>query len=83
MSNVDGKIDKKVFAEKVLKYLWDDAFKFKRPQIFAPEIDTLERLIAAFENPEQGKNPFEVFKDFSNLVSLVAAPPQNNGAANQ
>lgn len=83
VSNVDGKIDKKVFAEKVLKYLWDDAFKFKRPQIFAPEIDTLERLIAAFENPEQGKNPFEVFKDFSNLVSLVAAPPQNNGAANQ
>ena len=82
VSNVDGKIDEKVFAEKVLKYLWDDAFKFKRPQIFAPEIDTLERLIAAFEKPDSGKNRFEVFKDFSNLVSSVAAPPQNNGAAN-
>ena len=82
VSNVDGKIDEKVFAEKVLKYLWDDAFKFKRPQIFAPEIDTLERLIAAFEKPDSGKNRFEVFKDFSNLMSSVAAPPQNNGAAN-
>ena len=82
VSNVDGKIDEKVFAEKVLKYLWDDAFKFKRPQIFAPEIGTLERLIAAFEKPDSGKNRFEVFKDFSNLMSSVAAPPQNNGAAN-
>lgn len=82
VSNVDGKIDEKVFAEKVLKYLWDDAFKFKRPQIFALEIDTLERLIAAFEKPDSGKNRFEVFKDFSNLMSSVAAPPQNNGAAN-
>ena len=82
VSNVDGKIDEKVFAEKVLKYLWDDAFKFKRPQIFALEIDTLERLISAFEKPDSGKNRFEVFKDFSNLMSSVAAPPQNNGAAN-
>ena len=62
--------------------MWDDAFKFKRPQIFALEIDTLERLISAFEKPDSGKNRFEVFKDFSNLMSSVAAPPQNNGAAN-
>ena len=40
VSNVGGIIDDKVFAEKVLKFLWDDVFKFKRPQIFADGIDT-------------------------------------------
>ena len=83
VSNVDGEIDGKIFAEKVLKYLWDDAFKFKRPQVFAPEIDTLERLIAAFEKPVEGKKRFDVFKDVSDLKSSVVAPPQNNDTANQ
>lgn len=73
VSNVGGIIDDKIFAEKVLKFLWDDVFKFKRPQIFADGIDTLEKLINFFENPE-GKERFDVFKDKANLVTFVASP---------
>ena len=61
VSNVNGKIDDKIFAEKVLKYLWDDVFKFKRKDIFADEIDTLEKLIDKFEKAE-GAARFDVFK---------------------
>ena len=61
VSNVDGKIAEKIFAEKVLKYLWDDVFKFKRKDVFADEIDTLEKLINKFEKAE-GFTRFDVFK---------------------
>ncbi len=74
VSNVGGIIDDKVFAEKVLKFLWDDVFKFKRPQIFADGIDTLEKLINSFEKPSEGKERFDVFKDKANLVAFVASP---------
>ena len=74
VSNVGGIIDDKVFAEKVLKFLWDDVFKFKRPQVFAEGIDTLEKLINSFEKPSEGKERFDVFKDKSNLVAFVASP---------
>ena len=74
VSNVGGIIDDKIFAEKVLKFLWDDVFKFKRPQVFAEGIDTLEKLINFFENPPEGKERFDVFKDKANLVAFVASP---------
>ena len=74
VSNVGGIIDDKVFAEKVLKFLWDDVFKFKRPQVFAEGIDTLEKLINSFEKPSEGKERFDVFKDKANLVAFVASP---------
>ena len=48
VKNDYGKIDKKVFAEKVLKYLWDDVFKFKRKDVFANDVDSLEKLVSAF-----------------------------------
>ena len=73
VSNVGGIIDDKVFAEKVLKFLWDDVFKFKRPQVFAEGIDTLEKLINSFEKTS-GKERFDVFKDKANLVAFVASP---------
>ena len=53
------KITDDAFAEKVLKYLWDDAFKFDRPKHFG-EIKTLEELTKKFK--EDG---FKVFKDDS------------------
>lgn len=74
VSNVGGIIDDKVFAEKVLKFLWDDVFKFKRPQVFTEGIDTLEKLINSFEKPSEGKERFDVFKDKANLVAFVASP---------
>ena len=74
VSNAGGIIDDKVFAEKVLKFLWDDVFKFKRPQIFADGINTLEKLINSFEKPSEGKERFDVFKEKANLVAFVASP---------
>ncbi|MBO7060409.1 MAG: AAA family ATPase [Fibrobacter sp.] len=54
-------ITKQAFAEKVLKYLWDDAFKFDRNSHFnfnKDEEPTLEKLIENFDTKE-----FEVFID--------------------
>lgn len=56
---------KKIFAEKVLKYLWDDAFKFDRDKIFDKEeveIFTLEYFINEFANPENN-DCFSIFTD--------------------
>ena len=51
------------FAEKVIKYLWDDAFKFNRETIFdTSEYQSLEQVIRAFMY-EKGQNRFKVFKD--------------------
>lgn len=54
-------ITKQAFAEKVLKYLWDDAFKFDRNSHFnfsKDEEPTLEKLIENFETKE-----FKIFVD--------------------
>ena len=56
--------DQKAFAEKVLMYLWNDAFKFSRDKVFKSEYKTLEDLIDGFKS-----NRFKVFTDkfsFSN-----------------
>lgn len=76
VSNVDGTIGKKVFAEKVLKYLWDDVFKFKRPQVFAKDIDTLEKLIETYET-NVGVARFNVFKEPTFFLRQNPEPPVN------
>ena len=51
------------FPEKVIKYLWDDAFKFNREGIFeVTEYQSLEQVIRAFMYA-QGLDRFKVFKD--------------------
>ena len=50
------------FPEKVLKYLWDDAFKFVRDEVFKEEFDSLEKLIKAFET-KKGNSRFDIFLD--------------------
>lgn len=58
----DGKdiyiIRNELFAEKVLKYLWDDAFKFCREKVFN-NYTNLESLTRDFK----GDKEFSVFKD--------------------
>lgn len=51
-------ISKDLFAEKVLKYLWDDAFKFCREKVFNGYTN-LESLTRDFK----GEKEFAVFKD--------------------
>lgn len=38
------------FSEKVLKYLWDDAFKMGHEYIFAPEMLSLDVVITTYEH---------------------------------
>ena len=54
--------DASIFAEKVLMYLWNDAFKYERDKVFKPEYKTLEDLIVGFETVK-----FSVFKDSINF----------------
>ena len=51
------------FPEKVIKYLWDDAFKFNRDIIFEnTQYQSLEQVIRVFMYAE-GIERFKVFKD--------------------
>lgn len=42
-------LSKNVFPEKVLKYLWDDAFKMDKETVFDEKYGSLEELIEAYE----------------------------------
>jgi len=46
--NAPREISKKLFGEKVLEYLWDDAFKYKRKDVFTDECKSVESLIEKF-----------------------------------
>lgn len=51
------------FPEKVIKYLWDDAFKFNRESVFeSTEYQSLEQVIRAFLYAN-GFERFKVFKE--------------------
>ena len=54
--NKDGKIAKEDFSNKVLKYLWDDAFHLDKT-VFAEGIASFDELVNSFENKKQ------LFKD--------------------
>lgn len=48
------------FAEKVIKYLWDDAFKFNRDLLFENELTSLEDIVNQFIEKE-GIDRFSIF----------------------
>lgn len=51
------------FPEKVIKYLWDDAFRFNREIVFdTTKYQSLEQVIRAFMY-EKGLSRFNVFKE--------------------
>lgn len=58
------------FPEKVLKYLWDDAFKFTKEDVFdLDKVKSLEDVIELFVN-STGNDRFHVFKE-NVLKSLI------------
>lgn len=60
------------FPEKVIKYLWDDAFKFNREIIFeTTEYQSLEQIIRAFMYAEK-LDRFKIFKE--NVRSAFTNP---------
>jgi MoxR-like ATPase len=59
------------FSEKVLKYLWDDAFKFTKEDIFdLTKVNSLEDVIEIFAGSVQNER-FKVFKEniYTTLVT--------------
>ncbi len=61
----DALIHNRQFPEKVIKYLWDDAFKFNPEVLFDTgegRMDSLETVIRAFVY-SKGHDRFNIFKD--------------------
>ena len=59
-------LQNRIFPEKVIKYLWDDAFKFNPSAIFDieenKELDSLEAVIRLFVYEKRLKERFKIFK---------------------
>ena len=66
--------DPQAFAEKVLMYLWNDAFKYDHSRVFKTEYKTLEDLIDGFLAIQ-----FGVFQDTVGFLqpAVAAAAPQD------
>lgn len=58
--NKDEIENPKLFAQKVIKYLWDDAFKFSREEVFDNKYTSLEYIIKDLKNNEVEK--FSIFE---------------------
>lgn len=70
VKETDGKISKEKFAEKVLKYLWDDAFKFNHDDIFnIQENASFESIVEKFKGKENESCDWSIFKDTSFIQS--------------
>lgn len=60
-----GLIHNRQFPEKVIKYLWDDAFKFNPEVLFDTgenKMDSLEKVISTFVY-SSGRDRFSIFRD--------------------
>lgn len=61
--NINDLESKESFAHKVVRYLWDDVFKFDRTIIFNTEkFNTLEAVVKKFID-ESGNEQFSIFND--------------------
>ncbi|WP_324714671.1 McrB family protein [Helicobacter pylori] len=61
--NIDDLKSKENFVHKVIKYLWDDVFKFDRNIIFdTTKFNTLEAIVKNFTK-EKGRTQFDIFSD--------------------
>lgn len=62
----DAKMEAEMFAYKVLEYIWNDVCRIGKDDWFdTAAFTTLEDLIDAFVNPENGEGPLSVFKSIS------------------
>lgn len=67
-------VQNSLFAEKVLKYLWDDAFKFTRDDIFnTNEFASLEEVVRKFRL-SRNNSRYNVFKEDIVTALLLSSP---------
>lgn len=50
-----SELDANTFPEKVLKYLWDDAFKMDKEAVFDPKFVSLEDVLEVYETSTEDK----------------------------
>lgn len=50
-----SELSSQIFPEKVLKYLWDDAFKMDKEAVFDTKFGSLEEIIEVYKNSETDK----------------------------
>ncbi len=69
------------FAEKVIKYLWDDAFKFSHPDTFdTRRYKSLEMVVETF-NSSKGNDRFKVYHE--NLRKLIIEGVDENNSVSE
>ena len=77
---IKARHDNARFAEKVLKYLWDDAFKFAHSETFDTKLySSLDAVINAFCN-DHGDSRFKVFNE--NMIKAIQDAAQQYPARN-
>lgn len=70
------------FPEKVLKYLWDDAFRMERERVFSPEMDSLDKVIGTFISAN-GHDPLKLILKPSVYEEMYAAIKGTSSEAEQ
>ena len=69
------------FSEKVLKYLWDDAFKMDHDLIFTESVNSLEEVIHVYQDasPDKLKAVLRMDVYQKMLQMTVKKPTENSG----
>lgn len=62
LSSLQNLGNNNAFAEKVIKYLWDDVFKFNKSALFKNDLNSLDKVLSHFKN-SQGFERFDVFNE--------------------
>lgn len=65
-----------LFAEKVIKYLWDDVFKFKKSELFRDDLDSLDQVLNEFK-----KEKFNIFVESVRHTLLNSPKPSTEDVA--
>lgn len=84
---IEAKHQNAHFAEKVLKYLWDDAFKFEHTEVFvknigSKEVNSLEVLVDGFSK-RTGNKRFDIFVDVIKDSLIERADPSDDEETNE
>ncbi|MBE5906857.1 MAG: hypothetical protein E7277_08765 [Lachnospiraceae bacterium] len=71
----ESELGRKEFSEKVLKYLWDDAFKLDHSVYFNDEITSLERIIDIFQDKAKEEDPLAQILRCSIYAKMLGDKP--------
>lgn len=70
---IERETRKERFAEKVLKYLWDDAFKMNRDALFKDEYKTIDEIIENYEGTSDDEDALRTVIRNDVFDQMVAA----------